>query len=58
MLFRFLNTPYPMLAMLEWLCDQLMEVEITTKLGTGKHERTDSQDRVFGQITGHRIYMG
>jgi len=44
--------------MLEWLCDQLMEVEITTKLGTGKHERTDSQDRVFGQITGHRIYMG
>jgi putative transposase len=42
MLFRFLNTPDPMLAMLEWLCDQLMEVEITAKLGAGKHERTDS----------------
>lgn len=43
MLFRFLNTPDPMLAMLEWLCDQLMEVEITAKLGAGKHERTDSR---------------
>ena len=45
MLFRFLYTPDSMLAMLYWFCDQLMEVEITAKLGTGKHERTDSRNK-------------
>ena len=44
MLMQFLTAPDPMLAMLEWLCDQLMEVEITTKLGAGKHERTESRN--------------
>lgn len=51
MLFRFLNTPDPMLAMLEWLCDQLMEVEITTKLGAGKHEHTDSRNEYRGRLS-------
>jgi len=43
MLMQFMTAPDPMLAMLEWLCDQLMEVEITAKLGAEKHERTDSR---------------
>ena len=44
MLMQFLAAPDPMLAMLEWLCDQLMEVEISTKIGAGRHERTDSRN--------------
>ena len=44
MLMQFLTAPDPMLAMLEWLCDQLMEVEITTKLGAKRHERTNSRN--------------
>ena len=33
----------PMLAMLEWLCDQLMEVEFSAKLGAEKHERSENR---------------
>lgn len=34
----------PMLSMLEWLCDKLMEAEITAKIGAGKSEHsTDRQ---------------
>jgi len=44
MLFQFLNAPDPMLAMLEWLCDQLMDAEFSAKLGAGKHERSESRN--------------
>ena len=34
----------PMLAMLEWLCDQLMEVEFSAKLGADRHERSETRN--------------
>lgn len=37
----------PMLSMLDWLCSQMMEAEVSNKLGAEKHEQ--SQDR-----TSHR----
>lgn len=44
MLLKFLGGPDPLLAMLEWLCHKMMEVEVENKLGAskGKHspERT------------------
>lgn len=47
MLFQFMDTPDPMLSMLEWLCHRMMEVEVSARIGAGKHEQ--SQDR-----TSHR----
>jgi transposase-like protein len=44
MLFQFMTAEDPMLAMLEWLCAQLMEVEITTKIGAAKSERNTSRN--------------
>lgn len=43
MLFQFMTAEDPMLAMLEWLCAQLMEVEITAKIGAEKYERSSSR---------------
>ncbi len=40
MLLKFLAEPDPMLAMLEWLCHQLMEVEVENKLNAGKGEHS------------------
>jgi transposase-like protein len=34
----------PMLSMLEWLCGQMMEAEVSSQLGAGKHEQ--NPDRV------------
>ena len=31
----------PMLEMLKWLCDQLMEAELSDRIGADKHERSD-----------------
>lgn len=39
MLMKFVTESDPMLEMLKWLCDQLMEAELTTKLGAEKSER-------------------
>ena len=47
MLFQFMGTADPMLNMLEWLCSQMMETEISNKIGAEKHEQ--SQER-----TSHR----
>ena len=47
MLFQFMGTADPMLNMLEWLCGQMMETEISNKIGAEKHEQ--SQER-----TSHR----
>ena len=42
-LFQFMGTEDPMLNMLEWLCQQMMEVEVSGKIGADKHEQ--SQER-------------
>ena len=47
LLFQFMGTEDPMFSMLEWLCGQMMEVEVSNKIGADKHEQ--SQDR-----TSHR----
>ena len=46
-LFQFMGAQDPMLSMLDWLCSQMMEAEVSNKLGAEKHEQ--SQDR-----TSHR----
>ncbi len=40
MLFQFMGTADPMLNMLEWLCSQMMETEISNKIGAEKHEQS------------------
>ena len=42
-LFRFLGTEDPMLNMLEWLCEQMMEVEVSNKIGADKHEQSEER---------------
>ncbi len=39
LLFQFMDSPDPMLSMLEWLCSQMMEAEVSNKLGAEKHEQ-------------------
>ncbi len=39
MLLRFMGMQDPMLSMLEWLCGQMMEAEVSSQLGAGKHEQ-------------------
>jgi transposase-like protein len=51
MLLRFVLEPDPMLAMLTWLCELLMEAEVDAKLAAGKSERTDSRQ---GYRSGYR----
>ena len=41
-LLKFLGEPDPMLAMVEWLCHKMMEVEVENKLGAGKGEHSPS----------------
>ncbi len=52
MLLKFIQKPDPMLAMLEWLCHELMEVELENKLNAGKGEH--SQERT-GYRSGTRV---
>ena len=44
MLFQFMGAEDPMFSMLEWLCQQIMEVEVSSKIGADKHEQ--SQERI------------
>lgn len=43
LLFSFMNQPDPMLSMLQWLCEQMMETEISLKLNADKSERSDGR---------------
>lgn len=43
LLFSFMNQPDPMLSMLEWLCEQMMEAEVSLKLNADKSERSDGR---------------
>ena len=47
MLLQFMGSKDPMLNMLDWLCSQMMEAEISNQIGAEKHEQ--SQER-----TSHR----
>lgn len=44
MLLKFMSEQDPMQAMLQWLCEQLMEAEVTAKVQAQKSERTDSRE--------------
>ena len=39
MLLNFISNDDPMLSMLKWLCEKLMETEVQTKLGAEKSEK-------------------
>ena len=43
LLLRCMGEADPMLSMLEWLCAQLMEAEVSNKLGAGKNEHCDDR---------------
>ena len=46
LLFRFMGMEDPMLGMLEWLCGQMMEAEVSSQLGAG----TSSHPVPFARI--------
>src|SRR5690554_5671967 len=52
MLLKFLGEPDPMLAMLEWLCHKMMEVEVENKLSAGKGEHSPNRT---GYRSGTRV---
>ena len=52
MLMKFVLDEEPMLSMLKWLCERLMEAEVEGKLGAEKSER--SEDRQ-GYRSGYRV---
>lgn len=51
LLLQCMTQPDPMLSMLEWLCTQLMEVEVDQQLGAEKSQRTDGRS---GYRSGYR----
>lgn len=52
MLLKFMSEQDPMLSMLQWLCEQMMEAEVTAKIQAQKSERTDTQT---GYRSGYRV---
>lgn len=44
LLLECVSQPDPMLSMLEWLCDRLMEAEISAKIGADKSEHTSERN--------------
>lgn len=52
MLLQFIAEEDPMLSMLKWLCEQLMEVEVTAKINASKSERNPQR---FGYRSGYRV---
>lgn len=40
---KFLMAEDPMLEMLRWLCNRMMDVEFSGQIGAGKSERTESR---------------
>ena len=43
-LLQCMSKPDPMLSMLEWMCEQLMETEVSEKLGANKNEQKKKKD--------------
>lgn len=52
MLMKFVSDEEPMLAMLKWLCEKLMEVEVEGKIGAEKSERSTGRQ---GYRSGYRV---
>jgi len=52
MLLQFIAEDDPMLSMLKWLCEQLMEAEVTAKINASKSERTSQRT---GYRSGYRV---
>lgn len=52
MLMKFMSEADPMLSMLKWLCEQLMEAEVTSKVNAAKSERTPERS---GYRSGYRV---
>lgn len=52
MLLSFMSEQDPMLCMLQWLCEQLMDVEVAAKIKAQKSERTDNRE---GYRSGFRV---
>lgn len=52
MLLSFMSEQDPMLSMLQWLCEQLMDVELAAKINAQKSERTDERQ---GYRSGFRV---
>ncbi|GGK36726.1 hypothetical protein GCM10010965_32070 [Caldalkalibacillus thermarum] len=52
MLLQFMSEQDPMLAMLRWHCEQMMEAEVTAKTKAQKSERTDTRT---GYRSGYRV---
>ena len=66
LLLQCVAQPDPMLSMLEWLCAQLMEAEVSQQLGAEKSERAESRSEVSlwlpasqtGYPHGHHVSHG
>ena len=43
LLFKFMATEDPMLSMLEWLCEQMMEAEVSYRIGADKHKQNQER---------------
>lgn len=43
LLWQYMGMQDPMLAMLEWLCEQLMEAEVSEQIGAEKHEQSSER---------------
>jgi transposase-like protein len=43
MLIQFMGAQDPMFSMLDWLCSQMMEAEVSNKLGAEKHEQSEER---------------
>ena len=52
MLLSFISEQDPMQSMLQWLCEQLMDVEVASKVQANKSERTDERK---GYRSGYRV---
>lgn len=52
LLFQFMGTEDPMLNMLEWLCEQMMEVEISNKIGADNTSKV-KREQVTVAGSGH-----
>jgi len=52
MLMKFLSEEDPMLEMLKWLCEKLMDAEVASKINANKSERTENRS---GYRSGYRV---
>jgi len=52
MLLQFMSEDDPMLSMLKWLCEKLMDAEVTSKVNAAKSERCPERS---GYRSGYRV---